>query len=158
MMENKGKLYLMMGISGAGKSTWLSHNAKDGEVIVSRDQIRFGMLQNGDDYFDHEDEVFDTFITTIQTNLQQGKTVYADATHLTKKGRAKVLHRVSMFAEEIGVVWIKVSLSTALKQNAQRSGLACVPSYVIRRMLDTLEAPIKEEGFDTIIIIDERRR
>ena len=63
----EGKLYLMMGISGAGKSTWLRHNIKDGEVIVSRDQIRFGMLQDGDDYFDHEDEVFETFICRIKT-------------------------------------------------------------------------------------------
>ena len=54
------KLILMMGVAGAGKSTWIKQNYPD-VVPVSRDAIRFEILdEKGGEYFDHEDEVFNS--------------------------------------------------------------------------------------------------
>ena len=59
-------LYLLAGVPGSGKSTWLKQHAPDNSIIISRDQIRFSLLQDGEDYFAHESEVFFEFINQIK--------------------------------------------------------------------------------------------
>ena len=61
------QLFLMCGVAGAGKSTYLS-NIKNA-VVISRDEIRFSLIGDFDDYFAKEDEVFATFIQKIQNAI-----------------------------------------------------------------------------------------
>lgn len=149
-----GHLIMMMGIPGSGKSTWIKNNFPDVEP-VSRDAIRFELLQEGEDYFAHEDEVFDKFIHQIVGSLAVDEVTIADATHLNVKSRAKVLNRVRKFADFIEIVWINPPLETAFKQNDMREGLAWVKHGIIRRMWFSMETPTKLEGFDKITIIGE---
>lgn len=144
------KLIMMMGIPGAGKTTWIKNNFPDVEPI-SRDKIRFEILdQRGGDYFDYEDEVFEKFIYQIIGSLVVDEIAIADATHLNKKSRAKVLNKVRKFADEIECIWIDVDIETAFAQNDQREGRAWVKHGIIRRMFFSLEAPEFDEGFDAI--------
>ena len=143
------KLIMMMGIPGAGKSTWIKNNFPDVEP-VSRDKIRFEMLQEGEDYFAHEDEVFNSFIYQIIGSLVVDEITIADATHLNKKSREKVLNKVRKFADEVECVWIDVDIETAFAQNDQREGRVWVKHGIIRRMFFSLEAPEFDEGFDVI--------
>lgn len=149
-----GHLIMMMGIPGSGKSTWIKNNFPDVEP-VSRDAIRFELLKEGEDYFAHEDEVFDKFIRQIVGSLAVDEVTIADATHLNVKSRAKVLNRVRKFADFIEIVWINPPLETAFKQNDMREGLAWVKHGIIRRMWFSMETPTKLEGFDKITIIGE---
>ena len=147
-----GRLIMMMGIPGSGKSTWIKKNFPNVEP-VSRDAIRFELLQEGEDYFAHEDEVFDKFIHQIVGSLAVDEVTIADATHLNVKSRAKVLNRVRKFADFIEIVWINPPLETAFKQNDMREGLAWVKHGIIRRMWFSMETPTKLEGFDKITIV-----
>lgn len=142
-----------MGIPGSGKSHWIKENKADTDLWVSRDRIRFEKLREGDDYFAFEDIVFEQFIEEIIWGLEMGKTVIADATHLNRKSRARVLDKVRKFADEIEVVWINPPLVTAFAQNDRREGRAWVKHGIIRRMWFSLEAPSAEEGFTKITII-----
>ena len=50
----KSNLYLMCGVAGSGKSTWLKEHESGfnpSHAIISRDKIRFSYLKDGDDYF-----------------------------------------------------------------------------------------------------------
>ena len=47
----------MVGCPGSGKSTWAKKHLPD-TYYVSRDEVRFSLLQDGEDYFSHEKEVF----------------------------------------------------------------------------------------------------
>ena len=48
-------LYIMCGIPGCGKSWYATHNmVKDNVAYISRDSIRFNMLNAEDDYFSKE--------------------------------------------------------------------------------------------------------
>lgn len=149
------KLIMMVGISGSGKSTWVKNNKTDEMLWVSRDKIRFDKLKEGDDYFAYEDEVFEQFLEEISWGLEMDKIVIADATHLTKKGRARVLDKVRKFADEIEAVVLDTDLETAFERNDRREGRAWVKHGIIRRMFFSMEMPEKEEGFDKITIIKE---
>ena len=58
-------LYIMCGVPGSGKSTWAREHLTDNDVYVSRDDIRFSFLKEGDDYFSKEDMVWDTIVKSI---------------------------------------------------------------------------------------------
>ena len=153
-----GKLVLMCGIPGSGKSTWLYQNKKIDEFIVSRDTIRFTLLKEDDDYFSKEDEVWETYIASIESLLKSGETVYADATHLNHGARLKLLKALDIIPNEIEVIYFKVPLEIAQERNAQRAGRAYVPPEAIAKMYRALEEPKWHEGiftYNKIYIIDE---
>jgi predicted kinase len=148
------KLIMMMGVAGAGKSTWIKQNYPD-VVPVSRDAIRFEILdEKGGEYFDHETEVFNSFIHQIIGSLVADEVTIADATHLNRKARLKVLSRVRKYADEVEVVWLKVSLETAMRQNAMRTGRSRVPNDVIKNMYYSIERPEDNEGINKLTIVE----
>ena len=152
-------LYLLMGCPGAGKSTWiLNHtNPATDDVIISRDAIRFGMLGDSEDYFSHEKQVFEEYVKQIKIALNEGKTVFADATHLTPGSRKKTLCGVGDILKfhDVGVIWIKEDLETCLKRNEQRDGRALVPREQVEKMYRSIVAPKWEEGFNKIFIVEK---
>ena len=50
-------LYVMSGMPGSGKTHYCKEHKNDG-IHVSRDAIRFALLEDGDNYFAHENEVY----------------------------------------------------------------------------------------------------
>ena len=90
------KVYLLAGVPGSGKSTWIRSRLVPGAEWISRDNVRFAILSDEDDYFAHEDDVFDTFINYINQTLDDENihTIYIDATHLNKRARDNVLRLI----------------------------------------------------------------
>jgi 2',3'-cyclic-nucleotide 3'-phosphodiesterase len=147
-----GKLFLMCGIPGSGKSTWLT--TQNG-VIISRDAIRFALLKDEEDYFAHEDEVYKIFIEEIRKAMLCEPEVYVDATHLTPRSRRNILRELDLTqVEEVNCIAFDIPLEEALRRNANRSGRACVPQSAIINMYKAYKLPIYEEGFNHITIID----
>ena len=144
----KKTLLLMVGPSGAGKSYWAAQFMKKHpeSVWVSRDAIRFAMLKDGEDYFAHEDTVFDTFCKNIQEALNQGDAGYviADATHNNEKSRNLTLNKLKLDNVNVIPVVMHADLRTCLEHNNLRSGRARVPRKQIERFVRTHEAPEKD--------------
>ena len=148
------KLYLTMGQPGAGKSTYIKNHIKDNEVYISRDTIRFSMVKENEPYFSKEKEVFNEFIRQINEALNKGYTVFADATHLNKSSRTKVLREITAKRSETNVIWIQTDLETSLQQNEYRKGTrAYVPEENIKRMYYSIEEPVAEEGINKVYCI-----
>lgn len=81
-------LFLMCGPAGVGKTTWIKAHKSKQDVRISRDDIRFKLLKDGEDYFSHEKEVFSIFIKTINKYIEDISftgNIYVDATHLNEK-------------------------------------------------------------------------
>lgn len=142
-------LLLMVGPSGAGKSYWANkfcQKHKDA-VLISRDAIRFTLLKDGEDYFAHEETVFDTFCANIQKALDQAGAGYviADATHNNEKSRNLTLSKLKLENVNVIPVVVHADLRTCLEQNNKRTGRARVPRRQIERFVRTHEAPEKDK-------------
>lgn len=140
-------LVLMMGVPGSGKTTYAKKFIGENDIYVSRDEIRFSLVAEDEPYFSKEDEVLQTFIRTINDALPIAKRyVVADATHLNMGSRAKILKNLHNKPDAIYVIYMAVSLKTALERNAQREGRALVPETSIKNMYQSITLPRKEEG------------
>ena len=147
-------LIMMCGIPGAGKTTWAQNHISSEDIYISRDEIRFKMLNESENYFAHEDEVVKEFFNRINETLEKGYNVFADATHITKGSRKKFMSQVQGY-ENLGIVYMDIPLCIALERNEERRQRAYVPRGVIRRMWNQLDIPSYEEGFDKIYRVDK---
>ena len=148
-------LYMLCGIPGSGKTTWGRTHSSLCDRYVSRDDIRFYLLKDGEDYFAHEDEVLKLFYERINEALEKGYDVFADATHLTVAARKKFLSNISAKYNKLNIIAFDIPICVALERNDNREGRSFVPRSVIRRMWNQFEMPTYKEGFNKIYRVDK---
>lgn len=139
-------LYIMVGISGSGKTTIAQEMVKKMPSIayVSRDTIRFSMLKDEEDYFTHETVVYTQFINKIADALSHNQDVIADATHLNWNSRKKLIDNIKKkidFDFDIVPVVVKSEWSKCRSRNEERKGRARVSVSVMKRQAYQLEDP-----------------
>ena len=85
----KKRVFLMSGPPASGKSTWIRNHLTPTGEWISRDKIRFSIVKENEEYFSHEDEVFDTFIAYINQMLTNDEIedIYVDASDLEEARR-----------------------------------------------------------------------
>lgn len=138
-------LVMLAGIPGSGKSTWLRTHLGDGDAYVSRDEVRFSIIGDNEDYFSHETEVFDKFVAEIEAKLKEGKRVFADATHINWASRRKLLERIHDKENiDIDIYTFATPLEVCLERNEQREGRARVPKSVVKRMFFQSNEPFND--------------
>ena len=131
------ELNVMVGVPGSGKSYYIkNHCSLPRDVVVSRDAIRFSLLQEGESYFSHENKVFRLFCDQINksafykdlpwlTHLEGEGIVWADATHLNARSRAKLLYNIDL-------------------RNFSHINFICINSSIVQ-MSNAYECPSAEE-------------
>ena len=155
-------LFLMCGPAGAGKSTWIN-NFIDSSIqrckIVSRDEIRFKMVQEDEEYFSKETEVFARFGAEIREAVLDDSCdiVFADATHLTEKSRNKTLDFIKDICHTVDIIPVSIcpAIETVLQQNDRRSGRQHVPAETVTNMYNQYKFPTHNEKYIYTTIIKE---
>ena len=140
----KSYLFIMCGAPGSGKSYLVEDNLTLDRIVVSRDKVRFSMISDEDEYFSKEKAVFKEFVRQIQEGLDNGKVVYADATHLNGVSRLKLLNNLNLENTEVIPIFFKVSLETCLARNAKREGRAKVPESALINMYYSMTDPAND--------------
>ena len=159
-------LYVLCGIPGCGKSTWVKNRMAENTssigpkwVYVSRDEVRFSMIKEEDDYFSKEKQVFEEFVNRLCGNLSDAyiRNVIADATHLNEISRDKLINAIRRkrpnLPLHITMVYFDVSLEICKFRNAKREGRARVPNEVMDKMYNSLQFPRLREGLERIEIV-----
>ena len=161
-------LYILCGIPGCGKSTWVKKKMNENVLAnigtqkwayVSRDEVRFSMIKEEDDYFSKEKQVFQEFINRICSNLNDAwiENVIADATHLNEVSRDKLINAIRRQRPNeplnITMVYFDIPLEVCKFRNNKRSGRALVPEHVMDKMCAQLEFPKLRKGLERIEIV-----
>ena len=151
------RIYLLCGIPGSGKSTWAKNQLDNKSVWISRDQIRFSMVSESEEYFSKEKEVFREFIKEINLTIRDKNfdNIYVDATHLNTASRYKVLDKIALKdVDELNIVFFDTPLNTCLERNSYRSGRERVPEEVIKKMYKAVTSPHLDNKYvyDSIIL------
>ena len=158
-------LWIMVGAPACGKS-YIAKNVLMkglGWRYISRDEVRFSIINENDDYFGKENQVYKQFIKNIKIAFDEDGVlnVIADATHLNWASRSKLLNALGQMEKKtwnIIPVVINTPESTVMMNNDERTGRAFVPRSAIRRMraqtTDPKSDPYKYTG---IMYIDNTR-
>ena len=153
-------LYILCGVPGSGKTHWAHNFLKTHPEVqyVSRDAIRFKLLEANDDYFAKEKKVFDIFSTQITTILRSGQSVIADATHISVPSRAKLVNSIinrGLTLEDFSIefIFINTTLEQCIKNNELRTDSEYVPKSVLKRMWYQFEPPTINEFKNCIGVI-----
>lgn len=160
-------LYILCGISGCGKSTWAKNRMAENAsstgpkwAYVSRDEVRYSMIKEEDDYFSKEKQVFNEFVNRICGNLSDAgiTNVIADATHLNEVSRNKLINAIRRNRHKdkplhVTMVYFDIPLEVCKFRNNKRSGRMRVPDEVMDKMYRSLEFPQLREGLERVEIV-----
>ena len=150
-MRLKKVLYIAVGAPNSGKTTFINARMDAlGGVYVSRDDIRVSLMESDDDYLKHEGETFIKFCEQIQDALDNPHgpdDVYADATHLNKRSRYKLLKKLHLQnVEKIVILWFNVPYELLEERNSARAGKMPIPFSALENMYDSMDTPTTDEN------------
>ena len=143
-----GKLIIMSGAPGSGKSTYakLLVQRSTNTIHISRDAIRFSLLGPNDHYFSRETEVLETFYNNIISYLKLRYDVIADASHLNWKARKTLLEKIAKEITnfQVEVIYMRPPLEICFERNDTRFGRENVPHDVITKMYNSQSDPMND--------------
>jgi predicted kinase len=132
------ELVLLIGLPGAGKSTFFRLHFADSHVHVSRDAFgerrRPETLQN----------------ELLRDALGSGRSVVIDNTNVSVEERARFIDEARLHGVRVVGYRFDVSTRECVSRNDGRSGRARIPKVGILSAAKRLVAPSKEEGFDAL--------
>lgn len=143
---------MLIGVPGAGKTTWIKNNKKDAVVLSTDNYIERYAMKTGKTYNDMFKELIGTATKEMDRDLahaiENGRDIIWDQTNLTPKSRKSKLSKIPSNYRKIAVFF---SVPKDLRDRlASRPGKT-IPEPVILSMINQLTPPSKEEGFDEII-------
>lgn len=155
-----GKLIIMSGAPGSGKSTYAKKLVQNESkyVSVSRDKIRFSLLSPVNHYFSKENEVLKTYYKTISSFLNMGYNVIADSSNLTWKARKTLITEVSKRStlDKVDVIYMRPPLETCFQRNDTREGRENVPHGAITNMWNSQTDPANDPyHYNNIIYVGD---
>ena len=149
------KLYVLVGVPGAGKTTWIGHQDFnwDNTELVSTDRF---VEQYADVNKKTYNEVFDEYMPTavklmaaqVVAARAAGKDIVWDQTSTTVKSRMKKFNMLPDY-EAIAVVFKTPELTELNLRLKSRPGKN-IPSSVMVQMIRGFEMPTLSEGFSEI--------
>lgn len=148
------KCYQLVGVPGAGKSTWIKNQpwAKDCVVVSTDDHVENYAKESGKTY----SEVFKDYMpTAVQLMLQdvrkaekEGKDIIWDQTSTTIKSRKRKFNFLPDY-EHIAVMFRTPDPEELERRLVSRPG-KYIPRQVIVQMIVGFQMPSRDEGFTEI--------
>lgn len=132
------ELALMIGLQGAGKSTFARAHFADDYVYVSRDLLRSNRQRS------------QRQLELIEEALREGRSVVVDNTHATIADRAPMLALGHQYDARVLGYSFPPRVAESLARNRLRTGNARVPDIAIYATAKRFQPPTAGEGFDEL--------
>ena len=146
----RGRLNLLVGPAGSGKSSWALDHLGD-TTIISSDAVRKELTGDAADQSQNY-LVFQRCVDRVRSLLKDGKTVTFDATNYAERLRDAPVQAARWCAAETHAYFFDIALDAALKRNLSRQRV--VPEQVIQRHFRLLTPPALYEA-DRHVAVDE---
>ena len=145
------KFYMMVGLPGAGKSTYAKQLAEKNDAhYIASDDYREAYLHDIENQ-DQNDYIFQKMKEDTMYSLSNDKDVVYDATNISYKKRRRFLQEIKAITCEKYCIVMATPYEQCLENNANRD--RCVPEYVIERMYKSFYMPYYYEGWNYIELI-----
>ncbi len=135
------EVVLLMGLQGAGKTTFYQERFAATHAYVSRDCLRNHRRPRR-----REQEL-------IRLALAEGRSVVVDNTHPAAADRAPIIALAREFGARVSGYFLESELEACLERNRQREGKARVPEVALYTTIRAFELPRYEEGFDELRLV-----
>lgn len=151
----KINVYVMIGLPGAGKDTWIKENLPECKCIACRDDIRIELGLCGQDEKiagtpEQENLVTGIFNAKLREYVESGQDTVINNTNLRRKYRMAYKKLLRYFP----INWIYVVVKApSIEDNIQRRS-GQIPPEVLYRMEKSYEPPTPDE-YDEIIEVNQ---
>jgi tRNA uridine 5-carbamoylmethylation protein Kti12 len=149
-------VYILVGVPGSGKTTWLKDNpkTKHADILSSDGIIEDIASEYGYTYNDIFKEVVPfanrVFLDSVDLAVKEHDCdVVLDRTNMSRKTRAPFIRKFKGF-RKVAVVFEKPSDEEWLRRLNSRPDKT-IPKYILDSMVGNFEMPTELEGFDEII-------
>ena len=148
------KLYVLVGVPGSGKSTWIKNQdwAKDIPVVSTDNFVEAYAKEQGKTYSEVFDEYMPIAVKLMANQVEICKAnkldIIWDQTSTTVKTRARKFNMLPNYYA-IAVVFKTPDADELAVRLASRPGKN-IPDHVMRGMINHFEMPDEEEGFKEI--------
>lgn len=135
------ELVILVGLPGAGKSTFYRERFAATHVHVSKDALKNGRRPAARQQ------------ALIQQALSDGRSLVVDNTNVTPEERAELIALARNFGARVVAYYFDSSARECLARNRAREGRARVPNAGFFAMAKRLVRPDLAEGFDELHVV-----
>jgi predicted kinase len=153
------KCYQLIGVPGAGKSTWIKNqNWVEEFVVVSTDAwVEREAERVGKTYSEIFDEYMpkavELMVNQVENAREKNLDIIWDQTSVSIKSRKRKFNMLPDY-EHIAVVFPTPNEYELSRRLASRPGKS-IPDFVMRSMVENFDIPTLDEGFTEIRIVKE---
>lgn len=161
-MARKPTMWMLIGVPGSGKSTWVENQIEDleGNVFIAStdnyiEYIAKSSWKTYNDVFkDNIKEAEKNMYVGVMNAVENDQDIIWDQTNITFKSRAKKLIMIPDHYTKIAVVFPTPEEEELQRRLASRPGKT-IPEHILGGMIEMMEYPMMAEGFHSIIEFDE---
>jgi putative nucleotidyltransferase with HDIG domain len=139
-------VYLMLGLPGSGKDTWILNNHPD-LPVVSLDAIREHM---GIAPTDNQGPVMQAAKEYARVFMRKKQSFIWNATNVVRRTRSELIDLFTTYGGRTTIVYMDKPINTVISQNWERSRV--VPEHIIYRFFEKLEPPDVSEARQVIVV------